>query len=190
MVAIRWRTRLGSRETAKGAALPCTFAVCTDERRHEARHHTAPRRQTTVRAEATYDALRSQRNSVAGDSEFFSMFEDELGGTRPDCLGGVRPQEVVLRHTLGHAVDICPSVQILVAPVPQMGNQLLEVFRLLDTALPEQVIDVSKISQDSVEEEQADSSSENNVGDSERMQDQIIEERKELEHDLWMYQNE
>ena len=31
-------------------------------------------------AEATYDALRSQTTSVAGDTEFFSLYEEELGG--------------------------------------------------------------------------------------------------------------
>ena len=59
----------------------------------EARHHTAPRGQRTARAEATYDALRSQMTSVAGDTEIYSLFEDELGGTRPDRLFEVRPQE-------------------------------------------------------------------------------------------------
>ena len=45
-----------------------------------------------------------------------------------------------------HAVDVCPFVQILDAPVPQMVGQLLEICRHLDTAVPEQVIDVPKIS--------------------------------------------
>ena len=75
----------------------------------EARHHTAPRGQKTARAEATYDALWSQRSS-----------------------GG------------------------LDAPVPQMGNELLDVFKLLDTVLPEQVIDVPQISQDSIQQRLVD----------------------------------
>ena len=40
----------------------------------------APRGQRTASAEATYDALWSQMTSVAGDTEFFSLFEEELGG--------------------------------------------------------------------------------------------------------------
>ena len=48
--------------------------------------HEAPRRQRTASAEATYDALRSQTTSVAGDTDFFSLYEEELGGTRPDRL--------------------------------------------------------------------------------------------------------
>ena len=45
----------------------------------EARRHTAPRGQNTARSEATF---RSQRTSVAGDTELFSLFEEELGSTR------------------------------------------------------------------------------------------------------------
>ena len=46
----------------------------------------APRGQRTASAETTYDALRSQTTSVAGDTEFLSLYEEELGGTRPDRL--------------------------------------------------------------------------------------------------------
>ena len=40
------------------------------------------------------------------------------------------PQVGVLRHTVEQVAGVSPFVQILDAPVPQMGNQLLEVFRL------------------------------------------------------------
>ena len=53
----------------------------------------ALRRQKTARAEATNNALRSQVTSAAGDTEFFSLYEEELGGTRPDQLFQVRQQE-------------------------------------------------------------------------------------------------
>ena len=45
-----------------------------------------------------------------------------------------------------HRIEVCPFVQILDAPVPQGGNQLVEAFRHLDLHIPEQVIDVPKIS--------------------------------------------
>ena len=48
--------------------------------------YNALRSQKTARAEATNTAPRSQTTSVAGDTEFFSLFEEELGGTRPDRL--------------------------------------------------------------------------------------------------------
>ena len=47
--------------------------------------------------------------------------------------------------------DIAPMVQILYSPVPQTSEQLLEVFRLLDTQMPvEQAIAVPKISLDRI----------------------------------------
>ena len=55
--------------------------------------YEAPRGQRTASAEATYDALRSQTTSVAGDTEFFSLYAEELGGTRPDRLYEVRPPQ-------------------------------------------------------------------------------------------------
>ena len=84
--------------------------------------YEAPRGQRTASAEATYDALRSQTTSVAKDTEFFSLYEEELGGTRPDLLYEVRPQERDLRRTehfpaaaAEHLVDI---------PVPRGGRIL------------------------------------------------------------------
>ena len=84
---------------------------------------------------------------------FFQLYdkEDAEREVRPGPVMDPRPQERVQRHTLEHAIDDCPFVQILDAPVSQMRNQLLEVFRLLDTALPEQVIHVPKIPQDPIQ---------------------------------------
>ena len=112
----------------------------------EARHHTAPRGQRTARAEATNDAPRSQTTSVAGDTEFFSLYEEELGGTRPDRLYEVRPQERVQRRTVEQNVDNSLFLPTLGVPVPQMENQLVEVCRLFDVLIPEQAIEVPKIS--------------------------------------------
>ena len=75
---------------------------------------------------------------MAGDTEFFSLYEEELGGTRPDRLAVVRPQVRFQRHTLEHVADVCPSVQTL------------------GTMLSEQVIDVPKISQDSIQQRLVD----------------------------------
>ena len=80
--------------------------------------HEAPRGQRTASAESTYDALRSQTTSVAGDTEFFSLYEDELGGTRPDRLYEVRPQGRVQRRTVEQIVDTTLIVPSLDVPVP------------------------------------------------------------------------
>ena len=114
----------------------------------DARHHTVPRGHTTARAEATYDALRSQMTRVAGDTEFFSLFE-ELGGTRPDRLFEVRPQERDQRRTVEQIVDNTLIVPSLDVPVPQMENQLVEVCGQLDTHIPEQAVEVPKTSSSS-----------------------------------------
>ena len=106
----------------------------------------APTGQRTVSAEATNDALRSQTTSVARDTEFFSLYEEELGGTRPDRLSEVRPQGRVQRHTVEQIVDTTLIVPSLDVPVPQRENQLVEACRHLDLPIPEQAIEVPKIS--------------------------------------------
>ena len=49
-----------------------------------------------------------------------------------------------------------PGLQILDAPLPQKVEQLLEVLRRLDIEVPAQVIEVPKISQDSIRERLVD----------------------------------
>ena len=72
--------------------------------------------------------------------------DGDVLAARPTPLAEVRPQERVQRHTAVRIVDILPYVQILDVPVPQMGNQVVEVLRKIDTPLlVEQVIEVPKI---------------------------------------------
>ena len=85
-------------------------------------------------------------SSVAGDTELVSLYEDELGGTRPDRLYEVRPQERDQRRTVEQNVDTTLIVPSLDVPVPQRENQLVEACRHLDLPIPEQVIEVPKIS--------------------------------------------
>ena len=83
---------------------------------------------------------------MAGDTEFFSLYEEELGCTRPDRLSEVRPQGRVQRHTVEQIVDSPQVVPSLDVPVPQRENQLVEACRHLDLPIPEQAIEVPKIS--------------------------------------------
>ena len=53
-------------------------------------------------------------------------------------------------------LDAVPMVQVLEIPVPQMVEQLLEVFRRLDIEVSAQVIEVPKISQDCIRERLVD----------------------------------
>ena len=76
---------------------------------------------------------------------YFSMDDDGDVLARPTPLVEVRPQPGVLRHTVEHIIDVLPYVQVLDVPVPQMGNQLVDVLQKIDTLTPEQVIEVPKI---------------------------------------------
>ena len=89
---------------------------------------------------------------MAGDAVYFELFDEDTAGLRPGPGLDPRPQERVQQHTVEHEDVICPLVQILDAPVPQLGEQLVQFFRSLDTQVPvEQVIDVPKISDDSIQ---------------------------------------
>ena len=114
----------------------------------EANHHTA--RQKTARAEATY---YTSKTSVAGDTAFFSLFdeEDDVWSTRTNGLVEPQgPQARVQRHAVEQMIESFVPVPMLDldAPVPQTVDQLVDVLKLFDNSVPEQVIDVPKISQD------------------------------------------
>ena len=86
----------------------------------------------------------ARRRVWPGNTEFFSLYEEELGGTRPDGLYEVRPQGRVQRHTVEQIVDNTLIVPSLDVSVPQMENQLVEVCRQLDIRIPEQAIEATK----------------------------------------------
>ena len=119
--------------------------------RHET--HDALRGQNTARTrEATY---YTSKTSVAGDTAFFSLFdeEDAVWGTRPTGLVEPQgPQERVQRHAVEQMIESFVPVPMLDldAPVPPMVDQLVDVLKLFDNSVPEQVIDVPKISQDAI----------------------------------------
>ena len=95
----------------------------------------------------TYDAPRSQRTANSReDSVYFDLFDEDTEGARPDRLVGVRPQERDQRRTVEQIVDSPPVVPSLDVPVPQRENQLVEACRHLDLPIPEQAIEVPKIS--------------------------------------------
>ena len=87
-------------------------------------------------APETHDAPRSQKTvNSKREAELFSLFEEELGGTRPDRLSDVRPQERVQRHTVEHLTDLvrsAPKVQVLDAPAPLVVEQLADVLALVE----------------------------------------------------------
>ena len=67
---------------------------------------------------------------MAGDTEFFSLCEEELGGTRPDRLAGVRPQVWVVQRTVEQIVDPVPVVPLLHDAEPQVVEHLVDQLSL------------------------------------------------------------
>ena len=86
---------------------------------------------------------------MAGDTEFFSLFEEELSGILPPPFVEVRPQERVPQRTMEQLVDVVLLVQILDIPVPQVVDQPMAVLRSYDSSVPEQVNAVPRISSSS-----------------------------------------
>ena len=76
----------------------------------------------------------------------FSLYEEEPSRGRPASLAEPPgPQERVPQRTVELMLETFVPVPSLEVPVPQMVGQLVEVVRLIDTVVPEQVIDVPKI---------------------------------------------
>ena len=121
----------------------------------ESQHHTSRGQKTTRAGGGVRGAVHGEVSEALlphePGTQHFSLDDDdsvpELGGSRPDRLYEVRPQEQVQRRTVEQIVDCVPEVPLLDAPVPQMVmvDQLVEVLRPLDTVVPEQVIEAPKI---------------------------------------------
>ena len=70
-----------------------------------------------------------------------------LPGTRPAPLSEVAGwQDRVKRHVMEDLGTVCPFVQILDLPVPQVVEKGTDTLRILDLPIAEQVVEVPKIS--------------------------------------------
>ena len=125
----------------------------------EALHHFSGTKPSTcdtrVVEGAANDASRGQntitRAQEAAGTEFFTFLDKKpAAGEQPGPVEDPRSQKRVQRHTVDQIVETFVPVQILGDPLPQMVENLVEVFQLLDIVVPEQVIDVRKISQDRI----------------------------------------
>ena len=116
-----------------------------------AQHHSygAFRGQSTATRTGEWGASSTTRRrpgTPTSQPELFSLFEAEPGGWRPGSVTDPAPQERVERHIVEHRIEASSFVQILDAPVPQGGNQLVEAFQHLDLHVPKLVVEVPKIS--------------------------------------------
>ena len=103
-----------------------------------------------VHCTAKFRKHRKHPNPQEPGTQHFFLDDDsvpELGGSRPDRLADVRPQERVPRRTVVQNVDLVPVVPLLHISEPQMVDSVVEVRKTLDSSLPdvEQVIEVPKI---------------------------------------------
>ena len=109
-------------------------------------------------ATSLHHSSRGQRKARAGEEEsekkytakfwktpppqaFFQLYDEEDAerGVRPGSVFDPVPQGRVVRHVVEHRVETCPFVQILDAPVPQMGDQVLELLQKIVSSLVEPV---------------------------------------------------
>ena len=120
----------------------------------ESQHHAAPWGQSMARArggarDVLHGPAPEDAPPRAASTVYFNL-DDDVGvlAARPDRLLEVRPQPGIPRRTAKQNVDVFtyPLLDVL---VPQMGDQLVEVLRKIDTRSSHLAIDVPKVFPDS-----------------------------------------
>ena len=120
-----------------------TVAVALAERTHHSSRGQKTARAWVWEREMNYTA--TILDPPTPQPVLFSLYE-EPGGARPDRLWEVRPQERTQRRTVDQIVDVVPGLPALDVPVPQMVDQPLVLLATFDVLVPEQVIEVPKLS--------------------------------------------
>ena len=124
-----------------------SVAMALAEKLHHSACRSVPLKEELVEHEK-HNAPRGQKTASGRGTEFFDVFDEELGGGRPPPLPEVAgPQAQVLQRTVESIVDAVPLVPLLDDPVPQTVEQLQDVLQFFDrlSAVPEPVIKVPKI---------------------------------------------
>ena len=128
----------------------------------ESQHHTAPRRLKMARARKGGRERVAVHGEVLGDPPFLpplllppsqlellQLFEEEPGGVLPASLAEPLGLQI-RRRTVEPIFETFVAVPSLDVPVLQSVDQPVDVQKILDISVPEQVIDVPKISCQSV----------------------------------------
>ena len=108
------------------------------EKLHHSANRSVPLKEELAEHEK-HNAPRGQKTASGRGTDFFDVFDEELGGGRP--------QARVLRRTVEPIIESFVPLPMIDAPVPQMVDQSAEVVRFF-ASLPvvaEQVIEVPTI---------------------------------------------
>ena len=107
-------------------------------------HHSANRTVLPMKEEVEqHHAPRGQKPAREGRGTQYLF----VGGVIvPEPVAEPQLHARVQRHTVEQRSEHTPYVQILDAPVPQVVDFVLDVFRALDSSIAEQVIEVPKLS--------------------------------------------
>ena len=134
----RWRRERRLRSWAKHERLSVAMALA------EKLHHSANRTVLQKKEEVEqHHASRGQKRARTGPGTQYLF----IGGVCvPEPVGEPQLQPRVQRHTVEQRIEHTPHVQILDAPVPQVADYVLDVFRVLYSSIAEQVIVVFFVS--------------------------------------------
>ena len=121
-------------------------------------HHATPRGQSKARSRGEESEMNNAFGQKtppprAASTVHFDLFDEgEVLAARPTPLVEVRPQLGVQRHSAEQVIETFVPVQVLDAPVPQVGEvHVVEFMREFDVpVVAEPVIEVPKISLDKV----------------------------------------
>ena len=99
-------------------------------------------------AEFSHHSSRGQRKVRAGEEghEQNNTVKFRKPPTPQPLFEVAGRQDKVVRYVMEDLGSVCPFVQILDLPVPQIGGDVTDTLRFLDFPIAEQVIDVPKIS--------------------------------------------
>ena len=106
----------------------CRFCVTSSNPSAYDRVHTEYGAPGPGEGESNETKYTAKIRKTPPSQAFFQLYdeEDAKWGVRPVSVTDPVPQGRVQRHTVEHRIDASPFVQILDAPVPQMGDQVLE----------------------------------------------------------------
>ena len=98
----------------------------------------------------TAEVRKNPPSSLGGGCSSACTKKSPSGGRPASLAEPPGPQERVPQRTLEPMLETFVLVPSLDAPLPQPMGQLVEVLKLIDTVVPEQVIDVPKITSQDV----------------------------------------